>query len=166
MSYPSETSPAFVAARKDRLETSSPYYLFQPASLSRLSKLSRKKLWMSDPERFNDPLDLRLELEDLSYRSPFDDEGRLREAMRGLLSNNPKAALHWFYNERLLQSIQCWIEGEINVFMLEDEIKERFREFGVACFTPKWNNGLMWSHYADSHAGYCIEYCVKEMTLV
>ena len=49
--------------------------------------------------------------------------------------------------------------------MLEDEIKERFREFGVACFTPIWNNGLMWSHYADSHAGYCVEYCVRGMTL-
>ncbi len=35
------------------------------------------------------------------------------------------------------------------------------KELGSAtCSTPIWNNGLMWSHYADSHAGYCVEYCV------
>lgn len=166
MSYPSEASHVLDAARQARHKESCPYYLFQPASPGRLSKLSRKKLWMSDPERFNDPLDLRLELEDLTGRGPFDDEGGLREAMRVLLADNQEAALHWFYNERLLESVRCWIDGRLNIFMLEDEIKERFREFGVACFTPIWDNGLMWSHYADSHAGYCVEYCVKEMTVV
>jgi hypothetical protein len=28
----------------------------------------------------------------------------------------------------------------------------------VICFTEDYNNLLMWAHYADSHAGMCVEY--------
>lgn len=31
----------------------------------------------------------------------------------------------------------------------------------IACFTTTNTNGLMWSHYADKHQGYCIEYDIK-----
>lgn len=167
MSYPSEKSKALHDERIDRLNSSMPYYLFQPALLSRLSKLSRGKIWMSDPVRFNDPLDLRLELEDRVYLSPFDDKEkkRLREALRVLIEDNREVALHWFYNERLLEFIKYWIEGKVDILTLVDEIKTRFQEFGVACFTSDWQHGLMWSHYADMHEGYCIEYCVQEIEL-
>lgn len=166
MSYPSELSGARDKARQARLNESAPYYQFQPALLSRLSKLSRGKVWMSDPERFNDPLDLRLELEDRIYLSPFNDMERLREALRVLITGNQQAAQHWFYNERLLDVIKSWIDGNVDILMLADEIKARFRDFGVACFAPDWKHELMWSHYADSHTGYCIEYSVKELDLV
>lgn len=167
MSYPSEKSKALHDERIDRLKNSMPYYLFQPALLSRLSKLSRGKIWMSDPVRFNDPLDLRLELEDRIYLGPFDDKEkkRLREALRILIEDNQEVALHWFYNERMLGFIKYWIDGTIDILTLADEIKARFLEFGVTCFTPDWQHGLMWSHYADRHEGYCIEYCVREIEL-
>lgn len=161
MNNPSETGPAFEAAKKERLNALHPYYLFQPALLGRLSKLSHKKIWISDPIKFNDPMDLRLKLEDLTHRGPF-NEDQLRDAMKLLIHNNSEVALHWFYNERLLKSIQDWINGEIDISMLKCEVNMRFREFGAACFTPAWNHELMWSHYADGHAGYCIEYCVNE----
>lgn len=141
------------------------YYQFQPASLTRLTKISRNKLWMSDPSKFNDPLDLRLQLKDLSYRGPFDDEFRLRKAMRVLIEDNPDVARHWFYNSKLLNELTLWIEGTHQTSELIVQIKLRMNEFGIACFTPIWNNTLMWSHYAESHTGYCIEYTVDEMTL-
>lgn len=41
-------------------------------------------------------------------------------------------------------------------------IKQQFNAFAsklsIACFCEKKDNILMWSHYADSHQGYCIEY--------
>ncbi len=165
MAYPSAESKALHDAREERLKNSQPYYLYQPDGLARLKGLAKDKLWISDPSKFNDPLDLRLKIEDQKYRSPFHDGERLRKAMQVLIEDNPYVPLHWFYNERLLNSIQCWIREEINELMLEDEITKRFGEFGVACFTPIRNHALMWSHYADSHKGYCIEYRVREMTL-
>jgi hypothetical protein len=152
-------------ARQERLKHSKPYYLFQRALLGRLSRLSHKKIRVSDPAGFNDPLDLKLVLEDRIYLSPF-EKGRLREALRVLIEDNQKVGLHWFFNGQLLEYVRHWIDETVDSFTLVEKIKERFQEFGVACFTPDWQHGLMWSHYADSHTGYCIEYCVREMDLV
>lgn len=165
MNYPSTTGALLDADRENRLSNSRPYYLYQPPLLSRLQKLSRKKIWLSDPKNFNDPFDIRLNLENLNRRGPFNDEARLRDAMHALLKDNPEAPQHWFYNDHLLESVQKWINQSISSYMLEQAIQARFDEFGVSCFTPIWNHGLMWSHYADSHTGYCIEYCVKDLTL-
>lgn len=166
MSYSTDESQSLAAARTVRLNNARSCYLFQPALLSRLNELSCKKLWMSDPEKFNDPLDLRLRIEDQTYRGPFGDEVRLCEAMRVLIHNNSQVASHWFYNERLLDVVRRWTQGELAISVLEFEIQDRFMEFGVACFTPVWNHALMWSHYAERHKGYCIEYSVREMDLV
>ncbi len=36
-------------------------------------------------------------------------------------------------------------------------VNELFRnKIGISCFSKKFNNLLMWSHYADSHKGACI----------
>ncbi len=35
-------------------------------------------------------------------------------------------------------------------------------KFGVASLTTKYDNPLMWSHYASSHKGICIEYDFKD----
>lgn len=35
-------------------------------------------------------------------------------------------------------------------------------QFGVASLTTSFNNPLMWSHYANSHKGICIEYDLSE----
>lgn len=43
---------------------------------------------------------------------------------------------------------------------------KRLKFFLIACFTTKWNNFLMWAHYANGHNGICVEYDrneVKEM---
>lgn len=35
-------------------------------------------------------------------------------------------------------------------------------QFGIASFTTSYNDALMWSHYASSHTGICIEYDFKD----
>lgn len=39
--------------------------------------------------------------------------------------------------------------------MIHDRVAYRF---AITCFTPKFDNHLMWSHYAASHAGVCLEF--------
>lgn len=38
---------------------------------------------------------------------------------------------------------------------ISDSISE---QMGVACFSEEKSSLLMWSHYAENHAGYCLEY--------
>ncbi len=35
-------------------------------------------------------------------------------------------------------------------------------QFGIVSFTTSYNDALMWSHYASSHTGICIEYDFKD----
>ena len=52
------------------------------------------------------------------------------------------------------------------VSKLRDQCNERVAEIhkgvgravGIACFAQRWNNVLMWSHYANKHTGICVEY--------
>jgi hypothetical protein len=43
---------------------------------------------------------------------------------------------------------------EISVQLIAEAVKS----VGVLCFTSKNDNHLMWSHYADSHKGFCLGY--------
>lgn len=35
------------------------------------------------------------------------------------------------------------------------------KETKIACLSERWDSLLMWSHYSNSHHGYCIEYEVQ-----
>jgi hypothetical protein len=41
---------------------------------------------------------------------------------------------------------------------LENTIKDRFPTIGICCFSRKFNSILMWSHYANNHKGFCVEF--------
>ena len=46
----------------------------------------------------------------------------------------------------------------------EKEIKKIMdQNFAVGCLTTDYRNNLMWSHYADGHKGFCIEYDFKDL---
>lgn len=41
----------------------------------------------------------------------------------------------------------------------QNELKNKLSEhIGISCFTTKYDNLLMWSHYANKHTGICVEY--------
>jgi len=47
-----------------------------------------------------------------------------------------------------------------------DEIREFYEDVlnrnEIICLSGKWNDKLMWAHYADSHAGMCVEYTFQD----
>jgi len=49
------------------------------------------------------------------------------------------------------------IEKEFNAY-----IEELNSVRGLVCFTDTWKNPLMWSHYADKHAGICLGFEVAD----
>ena len=43
-------------------------------------------------------------------------------------------------------------------------IKDKINEiFGISCFAERYDNILMWSHYADKHTGFCVEYDMSKL---
>src|SRR5262249_3461497 len=50
---------------------------------------------------------------------------------------------------------------------LKEEFIQTYRnKIGLCCLTEQCNNILMWSHYADNHKGYCVEFEATDHTLV
>jgi len=47
-------------------------------------------------------------------------------------------------------------DHEISQLALENTEKVAIGKYGVLCFSRRWNNILMWSHYADGHKGICL----------
>lgn len=46
-------------------------------------------------------------------------------------------------------------------------LKEKFEnQFFIGCLADDYKNRLMWSHYADSHKGFCVEYDYSDQTFV
>jgi len=149
-------------AYDERRSTSIQKYNFQ--SMEHLDKLTADKIFMSDPARFNDPFDLKLEMADDTLSGPFKDIETLRAAYRVLLDATPDIGDHWFYDDRLLESLRAWAYEGLPEYQVVEAVKQRMRRFGVACFAPHWDMPLMWSHYGKSHTGFCVEYFVRKIT--
>ena len=47
-------------------------------------------------------------------------------------------------------------DSAINEKLSWDNISDFVDDFGVSCFSKMNNDILMWSHYADSHKGFCV----------
>lgn len=169
----SAASAEWLTTREERLQSSKAVYRFQTLGLKRerLSQLGPDRLWVSDPATFNDPLDLQLELKDLTRRGPFNESGnarRLKAALACLLYDNKEVELHWFYDGKLIETLRQWSEdrlpgGDSPENHVIWAFKRRVASFGVTCFSPEWENTLMWSHYADNHSGFCVEYMVHPL---
>jgi hypothetical protein len=143
-------------------------YQFQPVAdprVNRLAQLAHGKLWVSDPASFNDPFDLRLYIRDLTCHSPFSGEDRLRRALACLLKDNAALQDYWLFDPSLLTTLDDWIAGTADSHAVIAAVQRRFAAFGIACFSEDWRSQLMWSHYADTHAGFCIEYRLEPLHL-
>ena len=45
-------------------------------------------------------------------------------------------------------------------------VRDLGKKFGVVCMSKKWNNPLLWSHYADKHYGLCLGFDLLDFSLI
>jgi hypothetical protein len=128
------------------------YYTYNHYSLS---APARRKIWFSKPASFNDPFDLDIDFVDRVTLNDFlyminelrKQPGISKEMLADLAvtevsaCNNPD--LHAFY--------ESWRAAN-------RKFSEDRKGYGVFCLTERNDHVLMWSHYADNHKGFCIEF--------
>jgi hypothetical protein len=127
------------------LDSGNYIFKFYPISFSLVKTLLYKEVWFSSLKSFNDPFEAEFKIKSTG--------GELDEYA------------HYFY------STYMDYQGEpLNYVMMKyhenpeylfKDLKDTYRDFlderyGVSCFSRKYNNILMWSHYADSHKGVCL----------
>ncbi|WP_086479916.1 DUF2971 domain-containing protein [Oceanospirillum sanctuarii] len=147
--------------------TGVPIYRYEPIvkeeSECRIESLRDGRLYISDPESFNDPFDIQLSIRDLSYRSGFTEE-ELNAALQALFKGYQPVNAHWLFNENILEELKLWLDGgfssQENII---HHVKKHLKTFGVQCFSSCYEIPLSWAHYASGHSGFCIEYDLRKM---
>lgn len=131
-----------------------PHSIFQYRSFDdagyKVESLKNNYVWLSKPKDFNDPYDCA---------GCFDMEKTLENLLREKQHNGDiSKILNRHKNlsnttQKILESSQAKLKNA-----LQQKVK-------ISCFSETYNNILMWSHYAQSHTGFCIEYNISNLEL-
>ncbi|MDR7121184.1 DUF2971 domain-containing protein [Rheinheimera soli] len=141
------------------------WYRFEPEpvgeNINRIKALQNDKIWISDPNNFNDPLDLRLKIK--SGNDWDNNEKLYLSVLEGFLKNESPNL-----DSPLLPSstdIAQIFDDLIPSQYLVRLMNQRISTFGIQCFSRHWNSVLSWAHYSDGYRGYSIKYLAKEWTI-
>jgi len=130
-------------------------YKYQAVTARTLENLKLRTLWFSAPSCFNDPFDCALQVAhaDLS-------EADLDRALAYVRSHAPLAPS--LEAQLTTSGRPSSTFRELMVRAVKDAFEQRrqvnLHERGVACFSAKKDDILMWAHYADGHRGFCLEF--------
>lgn len=127
-------------------------YKYQSVTEYSLKSLAEGTVWMSSPASFNDPFDCAINL----------DRTKLKESVAHavkLVSQDHEAST--------IESADLTSpENEAAYTVLRASLAAHMASIGVLCLTESASEILMWSHYAQYHQGFCIEYRVDDDSLL
>jgi hypothetical protein len=170
-------------------------YKYRAVSENSLDNLLNDTIWVTNASNFNDPYDcaLTLDLTDSLERNlsqkflgkfpeimkKFNLNLNLRQDEIDKLSNSDfKEILDKMVNsvegksnlnKKQLDFLHSLVLNELETYSNSHlEMTKDFSQRGtlVHCFSEVNNSILMWSHYANNHSGFCIEYNFKNPNIV
>lgn len=129
-------------------------YKYQACSAQSLANLTNRQIWCSKPGRFNDPFDCAIRvwestLTDVELKNLYT---RYKTRLPEPNDWDARYLTNGLPNERFREDIARGLEDAFG--NRQGAIQER----GVACFSKKNHDLLMWAHYADGHRGFCLEF--------
>lgn len=135
-------------------------YKYEAFTTRSLLNLKRQIIYFGSPLRFNDPYDCALTP---NIAIPTDEEvEQLREAYlaKPMFMGSGR-------NEFEILGIDALRELLVRVAtdVVRKEIDKFLKERGVACFSEKYDDLLMWSHYGGRYKGFCLEFSTTSEAL-
>ncbi len=113
--------------------------------------LAHDKVFFADPSLFNDPFDCSI-IPEYDYRSNGQCVSDFQRPIMHLKKMNPREA-EAYINKKLSENKERFLQT------MRHEFKAVvLRGFGVYSLSAVNDDILMWSHYADSHTGFCLEF--------
>jgi hypothetical protein len=166
------------------------YCRFDENSCS-INNLLNDTIWLSHPEKFNDPYDCFLSFSNIKFLNMIirSDNIKFLDSfeMKGIVfSDNEKKQIkkapnpykkmceiiirHGIQknekpiNEKLLHFIAYDIDDE-EIYENVNSIFKNIHKNNtvISCFSELYNSILMWSHYARNHTGFCLEYDFRSL---
>lgn len=148
-----------------------------------LENLKNEQEWQSYPCEFNDPSDSRLRINIETVKNELFFEKTLNgfikkgfsftaQELYDIRSSNNPFYTFAKYVARLDPSLKDKEKVATTLSkIIEEEVKKIYKPFLtsfqtdylIVCFSEVMDSNLMWSHYANSHTGFCVEYNFKEL---
>ena len=130
-------------------------YKYQPLTVESLTNLKRRQIWFSKPIRFNDPYDCAVRV----LKDEINDE-EMEKILQQAITEMPNIKTFDQYKKASNESKKLFNEQTLKTIskLLEAQKSKMLNERGVACFSELKDNVLMWSHYAQGHNGFCLEF--------
>ena len=127
-------------------------YKYQMLSAYSLAALTNGTIWLAKPKMFNDPFDCALTLDRLKYKeSVIQAIGTLMERAKGTGLKREHLEGVWPGDQEAFEQYR-------------DSVRNLLQEMGVCSLSAIPNHLLMWSHYANHHQGFCVEFDCSEGT--
>lgn len=121
-------------------------YKYQTLSAYSLASLVNNTVWLANPSTFNDPFDCAVTL----------DRKKFMESLEHAIDRIGQQARPEDIAGKDLTGVRPGDAEAYDEFL--NGIKALLQETGVLCLSEVPDNMLMWSHYADHHRGFCVEY--------
>lgn len=130
------------------MSTPSHLYKYQRVTQYSLLSLANGTVWLSSPASFNDPFDCAINL----------DRKKLMESVAH--------AVHLITQSDVVEDPLTMPsqENETAYTQLRNGLRSEMQKIGVLCLSETPNEILMWSHYAEYHKGFCIEYHIDDVS--
>lgn len=170
MDYPKVTvMPATWA--NDRLH----FYKYMSAATSKIVLKNRTLRW-SAPSLFNDPFDIQFNMQITADPSRVKSMAlaRLSDVIDGRIAPHPDSLLGYFVGmlgdprikmskgeiiDRLAPAVDEGFERMLaELPSVNADAAKLLEDVKILCLTVRPDNGLMWSHYADSHKGVVLRF--------
>lgn len=155
------SSPAVDLSSYDNIPT--PQHLYKyfryhaPGKCEWTQRLFRNnEVYFAAPKDFNDPFDT---LTRFPYpRSVIERERFLKKWVRRSFPQMPEAVA----DRQVKGTVRNGDDIPLMEEICEDLSRQMQRENGVFCMTERKDSILMWSHYADYHRGFCLEFATDD----
>ena len=117
--------------------------------------LIENQLYLSSPSLFNDPFDCRIPID---YRH-LNTKEKIERFAHGFIDRHQDyIADNGFSHKEEFDKLVYDLTNDFEAFQTKHEnqlFSMQDIHYGVLSMSTKWNNILMWTHYADLHRGVC-----------
>ena len=133
-----------VNSQEEKDSNNFPPFLYKYRSMKRLKEiLTDFQLYFSPVEDFNDPFEFKMIVSD-----------EMKESLIDYIIRTTSSENHLPKGMKKIKNLKLST-------LASDSIAWMWKEWGVFTCSEVNNSILMWSHYADSHKGVCIEFDVS-----
>lgn len=179
---PDDVSAAY--ALKQRSMPKTLFKFFAPSEYA-FAGLCTGTVWLAAPSTFNDPFDSSLTLDslttlahvagtvDLTTIEDWSSLGLSHDDLVAFMRGTPDKELIQKLVSAAPESERIELRRVIEVVpgilatMMNEQLQrlQLVMQLGtkIACFTEQATSMLLWSHYAASHQGFCVEYDIESM---